>query len=126
VRGRGRDEQLMHELPITERILDIVLRHAQRNGVERILTIHLKVGELSDLEDEWIQHYFDYLSRGTPAENARLAIRRTPIVLQCDACDASFEVRKRDLGDARCPECDDSPCRLVSGREYVVENMEAV
>ena len=50
----------MHELQVTESILDIVLRHAEANQVNKILSIQLKVGELSDLEDEWIQRYFDY------------------------------------------------------------------
>lgn len=42
----------MHELPITESILKIVLRHAATNDVRKIMTIHLRVGKLSDLEDE--------------------------------------------------------------------------
>ncbi|MCK5339904.1 MAG: hydrogenase maturation nickel metallochaperone HypA, partial [Desulfobulbaceae bacterium] len=44
----------MHELQVTERILDIVLRHAQANGANKIISIQLKIGELSDLENEWV------------------------------------------------------------------------
>jgi hydrogenase nickel incorporation protein HypA/HybF len=116
----------MHELPVTERILDVVLRHAAGHNVTRITVIHLRIGGLSDLEDEWVQHYFDYLSRGTLAENARLAIQRSPIVLRCESCNRSFEVQKSDLPMLNCPECGHPRCRLVSGREYVVENMEVV
>ncbi len=116
----------MHELPVTERILEVALRHAAGHDIKRIAVIHLKIGELSDLEAEWVQHYFDYLSRGTLAENARLAIRRTPIVLSCDACHCNFEVKKEGLPSARCPDCGESRWNLVSGREYVVENMEVV
>jgi hydrogenase nickel incorporation protein HypA/HybF len=116
----------MHELQVTERILDIVIRHAAGHDVSRIVLIRLKIGELSDLEDEWIQRYFDYLSRGTLAENAKLAIQRAPIVLECEACSRSFEVRKDGLGGAECPECGGSDCRLVSGREYLIENIEVV
>ena len=116
----------MHELQVTERILDIVIRHASGHDVSRIVVIHLKIGELSDLEDEWIQRYFDYLSRGTLAEDAKLAIQRAPIVLECEACSCSFEVRKEGLGDAECPECGGSDYRLISGREYLIENIEVV
>jgi hydrogenase nickel incorporation protein HypA/HybF len=116
----------MHELQVTERILDIVIRHATGHDVSRIVVIHLKIGELSDLEDEWIQRYFDYLSRGTLAENAKLAIQRAPIVLECEACSCSFEVPKDGLGGAECPECGGSDCRLISGREYLIENIEVV
>jgi hydrogenase nickel incorporation protein HypA/HybF len=116
----------MHELPVTERILDVVLRHAAGHDVTRVTVIHLRIGGLSDLEDEWVQHYFDYLSRGTLAENARLAIKRSPIILCCEACNCSFEVQKTELPISNCPECGGSRCRLVAGSEYVVENMEVV
>ena len=116
----------MHELQVTERILDIVIRHASGHDVSRIVLIRLKIGELSDLEDEWIQRYFDYLSRGTLAENAKLAIQRAPIVLECESCSRSFEIRKEGLGDVACPECGGSDCRLISGREYLIENIEVV
>ncbi len=116
----------MHELQVTERILDIVLKHAAGQDVSRIVTIRLRIGELTDLEDEWIQRYFDYLSRGTIAQNAKLAIQRAPIVLECESCARRFEVRRGELGEAACPECEDSECRLVSGREYLIENIEVM
>jgi hydrogenase nickel incorporation protein HypA/HybF len=116
----------MHELQVTERILDIVIQHASGHDVSRIVVIHLRIGELTDLEDEWIQRYFDFLSRGTLAENAKLAIQREPIVLECESCSCSFNVRKEGLGDAECPECGGSDCRLISGREYRIENIEVV
>jgi hydrogenase nickel incorporation protein HypA/HybF len=116
----------MHELQVTERILDVVLRHASGHDVSRVVLIRLKIGDLTDLEDEWIQRYFDYLSRGTIAENAKLAIQRAPIVLECGSCSHSFDVRKEGLGDAACPECGGSEYRLISGREYLIENIEVV
>jgi len=116
----------MHELQVTERILEIALKHAAGHDVSKIVRIGLKIGELSDLEDEWIQRYFDYLSRGTLAENALLAIERAPIVLGCQACGSSFEIRREQLGSPECPECGDTSCRLISGREYLVKNIEVM
>lgn len=116
----------MHELQVTKRILDIALEHAEGRQVRRIAVIHLRIGALSDLEDEWLQRYFDYLSRGTLAERARLAIERMPIVVRCSGCSKSFEVEKSALDAAACPDCGGSRCELVSGREYVVANMEVV
>jgi hydrogenase nickel incorporation protein HypA/HybF len=116
----------MHELQVTERILNICLEHVSGHDVSKIAVIHLRIGELSDLADEWIQRYFDYLSKGTLAENARLAIEWAPIVLRCEACACSFEVSKDGLGEVACPDCGESRCQLISGREYVVQNMEVV
>ena len=112
----------MHELPVTESILKIVLRHAPAEGVKRIVHIFLEIGELSDLEDEWIQHYFDYLSKGTVAENSQLVIQRTPITFQCDACAHVFEIKREALQDLQCPECGNAGCTLVSGKGYYIKN----
>jgi len=116
----------VHELQVTKRILDIALEHAKGHEVRRIAVIHLRIGALSDLEDEWLQRYFTYLSRGTLADRARLAIERMPIVVRCSGCSKSFEVEKSALDAAACPGCGESRCELVSGREYVVANMEVV
>jgi hydrogenase nickel incorporation protein HypA/HybF len=116
----------MHELSITGRILSIVLQHAAEHEVKRIVRIHLRIGELSDLEDEWIQRYFDHISRGTLAEQAQLAITRAPIVVACSACAASFVITRNELGRTDCRECGEPGLTLQSGREYVIENMEVL
>ena len=121
----GEEPSRMHELQVTERILDIAVKHAAGHDVSKIVRIGLKIGELSDLEDEWIQRYFDYLSRGTLAENAELVIERAPIVLACQACGSSFEIQEK-LGSPECPECAETKCQLVSGREYLVKNIEVI
>jgi hydrogenase nickel incorporation protein HypA/HybF len=114
----------MHELPITESILKIVLKHAETNNVRRVVAIHLQIGKLSELEDEWIQRYFDYLSKGTVAQGAELKIERMPIRVQCDGCSNSYETEVAKLGDLVCPACGEKGCTLLSGREYYIKDME--
>jgi hydrogenase nickel incorporation protein HypA/HybF len=116
----------MHELPVTEGILKIVLQHAPAESVSKIVRIFLEVGELSDLEDEWIQRYFDYLSKGTRAEKAELVIQRIPIMFQCDQCANRFEIKREALQDLQCPECGSTECKFVSGKGYYIKNMEVV
>lgn len=114
----------MHELPVTESILKIVLKHADKNNVRQVMAIHLRIGKLSDLEDDWIQRYFDYLSKGTVAQGAKLIIERTPIILQCNSCKASYEGDIATIGDAACPACGQMDSTLISGREYYIKDME--
>lgn len=116
----------MHELQVTEKILDIVLRHAKANSVNRVLSIQLKIGDLSDLENEWVQRYFDYLSKDTIAENAQLKIERTPVVMKCDSCSNSFEVNIKEIKDIQCPDCGHKKCSLISGRDYYIKDMEVI
>ncbi len=114
----------MHELPITESILKIVLKHAEMNGVQKVLAIRLQIGKLSDLQDDWIQRYFDYLSKGTAAEGAKLKIERMPIRIRCNACSTSYEAEIANIGDLACPSCGEKGGTLLSGREYTVKEME--
>jgi len=115
----------MHELPVTHSILDIVLRHADANGVRKIQAIDLSIGALSDLEADWLQKYFDHLSRGTVAEGAALRVRRAPLVLFCEPCSSEFTSAREDLDEARCPRCGFRDASVVSGTGYTVESMEA-
>jgi hydrogenase nickel incorporation protein HypA/HybF len=114
----------MHEMPITESILNIVLKHALMNEASKVMAIHLQVGKLSDLEDEWLQRYFDYLSKGTIAEGAKLKIERMPIVVRCDACSDSYEAQVDKIGNLVCTSCGAQSGTLVSGREYYIKSME--
>ena len=118
----------MHELQVTEQILEIALKHIEGHDVERIVNIHLRIGDMTELEVEWIQHYFDYLSKGTLAENALLEIESVPIALECEECGTNFTITKDQVSTASCPECqDDEPnFRMISGREYTVTNLEVV
>ncbi len=116
----------MHELQVTQRILDIVLRHAQANGASRIISIQLKIGELSDLENEWVQKYFDHLSKDTIAKNAKLKIERAPVVMKCDDCEHSFEINIKEIKDIQCPECAHKKCTFMSGKEYYIKDMEVI
>jgi hydrogenase nickel incorporation protein HypA/HybF len=113
----------MHELSVTESILNIVIKHAQENKAEKVLTIGLKIGEMSELVGECIQHYFDYLSKGTIAEGAVLEIERAPIIFACTDCKNTFQVSLSETKDFTCPECHGAKVTLVSGREFYIKDI---
>jgi hydrogenase nickel incorporation protein HypA/HybF len=115
----------MHELPVMQSILTIVVKHAGLHHVKKVHAIALSVGTLSDLEEEWMQRYFDHLSAGTVAEGAKLKIEWVPAVFSCDECGRQFEIDKSKLDGIVCPACSQKKFSLVSGREYHIKNMEA-
>jgi hydrogenase nickel incorporation protein HypA/HybF len=116
----------MHELAVTEGILKVVLRHASMNGAGRVVGIGLRIGELSDLADEWLQRYFNYLSRDTIAADAVIRIERIPVVFRCEGCGNDFPVRLRETKDIACPVCGSRKSVLVSGREFTVQQIEVI
>ncbi len=86
----------MHELAVTESLLQVVLRHAGEGGAGKVVSVSVRVGELSDLVNEWMQRYFDYLSRGTIAEGALIRIERIPATFRCGGCGDVFPGRSPD------------------------------
>lgn len=118
--------RIMHELAVTESILNIVVKHASANQAEKVLSIHLKIGELTDIVGEYIQHYFDYLSRDTVAEGAVLNIERSPVVFQCHDCNKTFSVSLKESGKIVCSRCNSEKVTLVSGREFFIKHIEVV
>jgi hydrogenase nickel incorporation protein HypA/HybF len=63
----------MHELGIAQRILEVALARAAAAGATRITGLQLEIGEDSDVSASAIELYWPAVSRGTPAEGARLA-----------------------------------------------------
>jgi hydrogenase nickel incorporation protein HypA/HybF len=114
----------MHELPVTKSIFQIVLKHATMGDVKRVVSVNLEIGALSDLQTEWVQRYFDHLSRGTVVEGARLKIDRVPAVFRCNRCQQSFEISSVLEEDLSCGQCHSTQVTLISGRKYHVKNME--
>lgn len=116
----------MHELAITESILKIALKHAEADGAQRIVRINLRISELSDIVDEWVQRYFDYLSKDTVAEGATITIERLPVIFRCNACENNFQVDIRKIKDVICPACGGNGVEFVSGREFYIKDIEVL
>lgn len=116
----------MHELAVTESILQVVLRHARAGGASKVVSVGLRIGEVSDLLDEWVQRYFDHLSRGTIAEGAVVRIERSPAMFRCGDCGNLFPADPRQREEVRCGRCASEKTFFVSGREYLVQQIEVI
>ncbi len=73
----------MHEMAVTQSILDIAIKHAQQAGASRITHVNLVVGEMAGIVDDSVQFYFDFLSQDTIAHGAELIFARRPIAACC-------------------------------------------
>jgi hydrogenase nickel incorporation protein HypA/HybF len=112
----------MHELAVTQRILEIALEHAHQAGAQRIGAIHLVVGDLSSIVDDSVQFYFDYLTPGTIAEGARLTFQRIPPRCRCRECGTEFAPEPGILW--QCPACGAWGGEVLQGREFYIESIE--
>lgn len=116
----------MHELPVTEEILNIVLRYARRHGVTLVKKVYLDIGALSDLEEEWIQSYFQKLAAGTVAAEAVIEVTKLPLYFSCRGCGKEFSAELRGAETLVCPVCGGTEVHMISGDEYRVKSMEAL
>ncbi len=107
----------MHELPITQHILEIVLRHAEAARAACITDIYLVIGQLSSYVNESIQFYWDVLCRGTPAEGAQLHFEHVQAEVECQACGARSALVEAAQG---CPRCGHLQVKVVAGEECYV------
>ena len=111
----------MHEMAVTQSILDIAVKHAQQAGASRISKINLVVGELSRVVDDSVQFYFDFLSKDTMAAGAALVFDRRPAVYRCRECETTFHPE----GFAwECPACSALGFEVLSGREFRIDSIE--
>jgi hydrogenase nickel incorporation protein HypA/HybF len=108
----------MHELPVTQSVLEISLDHAE--GAQRITDIYLVIGQLSSFIDESVQFYWDIMSEGTIAEGAQLHFRREPAVMVCWDCGFRYYLG----GDFTCPNCGSDVVAVESGEEFYIESIE--
>ena len=112
----------MHELGLTQSILDIAVEHAQKNNARKILRVNVKAGKLIALVDDSMRFFFEYLTADTIAKGAMLEIEHVPVMVKCAACGATSEVDEFEL--YRCPKCGELGPQLVSGREFFVDSIE--
>jgi len=111
----------MHEMAVTQSILDIAIKHAQQAGAARITHINLVIGEMSGVVDESVQFYFDFLSQDTLAQEAKLVFDRRPAIYRCRECKLAYQPQGAEWA---CPDCGALSFDVVSGREFQVESIE--
>lgn len=111
----------MHEMALTESIVEIVSEEARRQGFGRVRVVRIKVGAMAHVEPEALRFCFDAVSRGTVAEGATLDIRRQPGEGWCPDCGRTVPLVERF---GACPECGRRNVRMTSGDELRIEELE--
>ncbi len=62
----------MHEAGVTERILEVVLEHANEAHAQRVTDVYLDVGAESGIDTDSVEFHWPLLSEGSVAEGAAL------------------------------------------------------
>ena len=108
----------MHEMSITQGIIDLCLEHA---GGRRVRSLDVEIGELSSVVPEAIEFCFEACSQETLLEGATLTIIRIPGKGICQEC--RQETPLKELYDS-CRLCGSNRVVIVAGEELRVREIE--
>ena len=84
----------MHELAVTQGILDIAVAEAEKSGKRKVTQINIKLGVFSGMVPQCIQEYYDIISEDTAAAGAKLIFDKIPAVIRCRSCGAESEIER--------------------------------
>lgn len=111
----------MHELSLTQRLLEIAETHAHQAGAREILSITVEIGDLCGALPEAIEFAFDVCRQGTIAERAHLHFLRTAGQGHCDTCRVRASI---DVLTAVCPTCGQLTFEIDRGTQLRVIEIE--
>jgi hydrogenase nickel incorporation protein HypA/HybF len=111
----------MHELSVTESILEIALRHATQVEAKKINNLYIIIGNLASIVDDSIQFYWDLISQGTIAENAILHFERIPTKMECLDCK---NIYFPEQGELLCPICHGINIKIIQGEEFYLSAID--
>jgi len=111
----------MHELAITENILEVAKTHAAPAGARKVLSLTLSIGQLSGFVEESVRFCWELLTQGTICEGANLIIRQIPAELHCLECGEKFGLTHELIP---CPVCASARIRIAGGEEMQIDSIE--
>lgn len=111
----------MHELSITQSILNIALESAEKANAKKINKIKITLGEMTGCVPQYIQEYFDIVSEGTIAHKAELEFKSVRAAAKCLDCGRETRLIRFRF---RCEHCGSQKLSIISGKEFLVDSID--
>ncbi len=108
----------MHEYSLVSAMVDRVEKEARSRSAVAVHRLAVRIGALSGVEPALFASAFTLCRQGLLAD-AVLEVRRSEAAWACPTCAAAVP----NGGALRCPSCD-TPARLLSGDEILLEQIE--
>ena len=111
----------MHEVGIASSILETVDAEARRRPDSRIVSVGLRIGELSNVDKDALTFAFDALTRNSPWQDLKIEIEWCPRKQKCLVCAKEFSVEDYQLN---CPKCGATTTTCISGTELDIAYLD--
>jgi hydrogenase nickel incorporation protein HypA/HybF len=117
----GKRPKEMHELAITQQILNLALHHAREAEAFKVTDLHLQIGALSTIVDDSVQFYWDIISKDSLCQGAMLHFQRIPAQFHCHTCDQDYTLVNELTA---CPYCGGIQVKIVAGQEFQLMSID--
>ncbi len=111
----------MHELALSQNIVDLVVERARREGVSAVSRVTIEVGMAAGVEPDALRFCFDIVTAETLVQGAELVIETIALQARCRNCGWKFE--PADVVSS-CPRCGTYAPLLERGRELRVKSFD--
>jgi hydrogenase nickel incorporation protein HypA/HybF len=111
----------MHELSVTQNLLELATQQAKAAGAKKITTLYLVIGQLSSIVDDSVQFYWDFVTKNTIAAGSKLVFRRVSPKFGCLDCDLVYSPENEDMS---CPVCGSVRVKILAGDEFRLEAID--
>ncbi|MBE0699625.1 MAG: hydrogenase maturation nickel metallochaperone HypA [Anaerolineaceae bacterium] len=111
----------MHELSVTESILEIAERYARQNEAKRVTELYLVIGRLASIVDDSVQFYWDIISQDTLCAGSKLHFERVPAKLICLDCENEYSLDNELIP---CPTCGSAKVQVIAGEQFYLDSIE--
>ena len=114
----------MHELGTIHYVIDTVEKLVVENGLSKVGSVTLEVGEVSGIIPRFLEDYWLYARKKTTyLQDAELKIETLKAVTYCQNCGKTYPT----MEFAKiCPHCQSDNTFLVTGNEYNIKEIEAM
>lgn len=112
----------MHELGVVIEVVRTVEEFAKKNGVTKIDTLVLQIGELSSIIPQYVEACYPAAVDGTLLQETKLKIEILPGNAICKKCNKVFNLIENNK---KCPNCGSEDWELLCGKEFMIKEIIA-
>jgi hydrogenase nickel incorporation protein HypA/HybF len=112
----------LHELGILIEAINTVENFAKKNGVTKIQTLVLQIGELSSMIPRYIEACYPAAVAGTILQDTELKIEILPGNAICKRCNKVFNLIENNN---KCPKCESKDWEILCGKEFMIKEIVA-
>ncbi|MBR5115482.1 MAG: hydrogenase maturation nickel metallochaperone HypA [Lachnospiraceae bacterium] len=111
----------MHELGVVFRVIDTVTETAKENDLSEIHSVTIRLGTVSGVIPEFLTDCWKWaVNRTELLKGAELIIEPIEAVTYCEDCGGSYDT----VAHGRiCPHCGSERTYLLTGNEFLIEEI---